>query len=115
LALTALYRECWPRAHEARVSRVRWGFFKRSTKAALTLRAVSPISQYHRILLGAFRCRKPTPWSPIAQFLIPKSSPLTRNLRFRSKAVWGRTRHREYGLKERTVVTEFPSLEKATA
>ena len=49
--------------------------------SALRLGAVAPILQYRRIPLGAFLCQKPTPWSPIAQFLIHKNSPPTRSLR----------------------------------
>ena len=81
------------------------------------------ILQYQRVLLGAFRCQKPTPWLPIAQFLILKSSaayaelalPAVKPFGARILARGNAAVAREHGLKERTVVTEFPSLEKAIA
>ena len=74
-------------------------------------------------ILGSLRCQKPTSWSPIAQFsdpqklaayaelALPAVKPFGARILVRGNAAVAR----EHGLKERTVVTEFPSLEKASA
>ena len=73
--------------------------------------------QYHRNPLGAFRCQKPTPWldpqklAAYAELALPAVRPFGARILARGNAAVAR----EHGLKERTVVTEFPSLEKATA